>query len=71
MLYILVCGEPVDEDEIVEEYDYNDDVTIRQMPWMVSLGQFVSSTKWVHDCGGSVITKRYTSTYTYCLFKWI
>ena len=54
-----MCGESVDEDEIVEEYDYNDDVTIRQMPWMVSLGQFVSSTKWVHDCGGSVITKRY------------
>ena len=56
-----MCGESVDEDEIVEEYDYNDDVTIRQMPWMVSLGQFVSSTKWVHDCGGSVITKRYTN----------
>ena len=54
-----MCGESVDEDEIVEEYDYNDDVTIRQMPWMVSLGQFVSSTKWLHNCGGSVITKRF------------
>ena len=58
-MYDLVCGESVNEDKIVEEYDYNDDVTIKQMPWMVSLGQFVSPTKWVHNCGGSVITKRF------------
>ena len=53
----------MEQDELVEEYDYNDDVTIRQLPWMVSLGEFVTQTKWKHDCGGSVITKRYTFTH--------
>ena len=53
-----MCGEPVEQDELVEE-DYYEDATSRQLPWMVSLGEFTSKTKWKHDCGGSVITKRY------------
>ena len=54
-----MCGEPVEQNELVDEYDYNDDVTIKQLPWMVSLGEFTSpQTKWKHHCGGSIITKR-------------
>ena len=66
LLYDLVCGEPVEHDELVEEDDYYDDIAITQLPWMVSLGEFTSDTKsdvewkWKHDCGGSVITKRYS-----------
>ena len=61
-MYDLVCGEPVEHDELVEEddYDYNEDIAITQLPWMVSLGDFTSDTKWKHDCGGSVITKRHS-----------
>ena len=59
-MYDLVCGEPVEHDELVEEDDYYDDIAITQLPWMVSLGDFTSDTKWKHDCGGSVITKRYS-----------
>ena len=58
-MYLSVCGEPVEQNELIEEYDYNDDVTIKQLPWMVSLGEFTSpQTKWKHHCGGSIITKR-------------
>ena len=60
MIYDSVCGEPYEQDEIVEEDDYQDDIKIIQLPWMVSLGQFAPPTKWQHNCGGSVITKRYT-----------
>ena len=59
-MYDLVCGEPVEHDELVEEDDYYEDIAITQLPWMVSLGEFTSDTKWKHDCGGSVITKRYS-----------
>ena len=57
-MYLSVCGEPVEQNELVDEYDYNDDVTIKQLPWMVSLGELKSQTKWKHHCGGSIITKR-------------
>ena len=61
-MHDLVCGEPLEQEEIVEEdyEEYVDDIKITQLPWMVSLGEFTSETKWKHDCGGSVITKRYT-----------
>ena len=60
-MYDLVCGEPLEQEEIVEEdyEEYVDDIKITQLPWMVSLGEFTSETKWKHDCGGSVITKRF------------
>ena len=61
MMYDSVCGEPYEQDEIVEEDYYDEeDIKIIQLPWMVSLGEFASPTKWQHNCGGSVITKRYT-----------
>ena len=54
-----MCGEPVQHDNLVEEDDYNDDLAIEQLPWMVSFGEFKGVNNWVHSCGGSLITPKY------------
>ena len=55
---LSVCGEPFgdESDLFVDEDDYREDLSIQQLPWMVSLGFF--NQKWVHNCGGSLITKK-------------
>ena len=61
--YFSVCGEPIDDDDEDEdkleiEDEYREDLTIKNLPWMVSIGFFESPNKWQHNCGGSLITHR-------------
>lgn len=37
------------------------------MPWMVSLGGYLSRNKWEHQCGGSLVTNRHVITAAHCL----
>ena len=60
--YFSVCGEPVDynedDDKLDIEDDFREDLTIKNLPWMVSMGYFETPDKWIHQCGGSLITHR-------------
>ena len=52
-------GEPLDTRFTPPDDDIFDDVSILQMPWLVSLGGFLKNmTNWDHQCGGSLITNR-------------
>ena len=58
-----MCGEPInddeeDDDKLDIEDDFREDLTIKNLPWMVSMGFFESPNKWIHNCGGSLITHR-------------
>ena len=57
-----MCGEPVDDyeddDKLDIEDDFREDLTIKNLPWMVSMGYFETPDKWIHQCGGSLITHR-------------
>ena len=60
--YFSVCGEPVEDDEDDDkldiEDDFREDLTIKNLPWMVSMGYFETPNNWKHQCGGSLITHR-------------
>ena len=56
--HFSVCGEPVEDDKLDIEDDFREDLTIKNLPWMVSIGFFESPNKWQHNCGGSLITHR-------------
>ena len=57
-----MCGEPIDDENDDDKLDIKDnqieDLKIKNHPWMVSMGYFESPNKWIHNCGGSLITHR-------------
>ena len=57
-----MCGEPIDDENDDDKLDIEDnqieDLKIKNHPWMVSMGYFESPNKWIHNCGGSLITHR-------------
>ena len=40
-----------------------------KMPWLVSLGGYLSPTKWDHQCAGSLVTNKHILTSASCLLK--
>ena len=55
------CGEPYDTRPPPDD-GIDADVSIRQVPWLVSLGGFKTRTKWDHQCGGSLVTNKHVLT---------
>ena len=55
------CGEPYDTRPPPDD-GIDTDVSIRQVPWLASLGGFKTRTKWDHQCGGSLVTNKHVLT---------
>ena len=55
------CGEPYDTRPPPDD-GIDADVSIRQVPWLASLGGFKTRTKWDHLCGGSLVTNKHVLT---------
>ena len=55
------CGEPYDTRPPPDD-GIDADVSIRQVPWLASLGGFKTRTKWDHQCGGSLVTNKHVLT---------
>jgi hypothetical protein len=63
--YLVVCGQTkfIRADKNAEILK----VLIEQQPWMVSIGRFLSRTRWEHDCSGSLITSKHILTAAECI----
>ena len=66
---ITTLGEGIDTNVLPEDRD--DNINIKQMPWMVSIGYYSSDRSWHHHCSGSLIEENYILSAASCFDKFL
>ena len=70
MIYPTGCGVPTSTRKtLLREGGYDKTTEIQQQPWIVSLGRWISFTRWEHQCAGSIITSKHILTAAHCFAR--
>ena len=61
---LIGCGSPVSTRKKFIDGEADPTATIKQAPWMVSLGSWEKGTftSWIHECAGSLITESHVQS---------
>ena len=67
-MFFVGCGSPVSTRKKFVDGEADPTATIKQAPWMVSLGSWEvgTFTSWIHECAGSLITENHVLTSAHC-----